>query len=153
MTQRKATPSLKNTYSQSKRVFEDIQKILRDHAAKSVTLDYDATQRVSAISFSLEIGGQILHFRMPARYENVEKIFSRQKGRRLTDVERDQAYRTAWANLRDWIGAQFALIETDMVETVEVFLPYMLNQAGETYFQTLKQQHFLLESKTRIIEE
>lgn len=146
------TVALKNTYSQSPHVFDDIQKTLRDHKARSVTLDYD-DGRVEAISFVLDVNGQYLHFRLPARYANVERIFQKQKNRRLTDQERDQAYRTAWANIRDWLSAQMALVDTEMAEVAEIFLPYMVNQEGMTYFEALKERQFLLSPPSTRIEE
>jgi hypothetical protein len=148
-------PTLKNTYSTSTRVFDDIQQTLRDHKARSCTLDYDGKSKVSGISFVLDIQGRLLQFRLPARYENVEKLFVRQKRRKLTEAEIDQAYRTAWANIRDWLAAQMALIETEMVSMEEVFLPYLLDdQSKMTYFEALQARQFALPSPQNIrIEE
>jgi hypothetical protein len=147
-------PTLKNTYSTSPRVFEEIQKTLISHAARSVTFDYDDAGRVEALSFALDISGRLLSFRLPARYKNVERIFEKKRGKRLTDAEREQAYRTAWANVRDWLSAQMALIDTQMVEAAEIFLPYMVNQEGETYYEALKERQFRLDQpKIQRIEE
>ena len=55
-------------------------------------------------------------------------------------------YRTAWANIRDWVTAQMALIDTEMVRIEQVFLPYMVNKQGQTYFDVLKEKQFLLEA-------
>ncbi len=46
-----------------------------------------------------------------------------------------------------------ALIDTGMVKFEEVFLPYMLDRSGKTYFETLEPKHFLLESRTPETEE
>ena len=148
------TSSLKNTYTQSPRIFEDIQKTLREHQARSVTLEYDGDKRIEAISFVLAIGTQSFSFKLPARYKNVESIFERKRGRRLNDAEKDQAYKTAWANIRDWLAAQMALIETEMVDVGEIFLPYLLNNQGETYYeQFLYTPHNDLMAITAQVEE
>src|SRR5690348_1625630 len=123
---------LKNYRSESTRSFEIIQQTLAQHKARQIVLDYAEDGQVRALAFSLEIQGQLHAFRLPALVENVERILY--DNREATPAHKDQAYRTAWANLRDWMTAQMALIDTGMVKAEEVFLPYMLNHAGQTYF-------------------
>ena len=53
----------------------------------------------------------------------------------------DQARRTAWRILKDWIQAQMALLETNMVEMEEIFPPYMLS-GEQTLYQALRANHF-----------
>ena len=54
---------------------------------------------------------------------------------------RKQAERTAWRIVKEWVVAQMALIETEMVDMEEVFLPYML--AGDrTLYDVLSERHF-----------
>ena len=47
-----------------------------------------------------------------------------------------QANRTAWRIIKEWILAQMALIETEMVTVEEVCLPYMLT-GKQTLYQAL----------------
>lgn len=110
-------------------------------------LNYDNEGRVSEISFWLESAqGTHLSYRMPARVGNVERIFEKSKGRTLTEVERQRAYQTAWANIRDWLSAQFALIDTKMVAEEEIFLPYLLDQgSGQTLYEVMARRQFLLD--------
>jgi hypothetical protein len=136
--------ALKNYRSESTRSFEIIQQTLATHKAKQIVLDYADDGRVNALAFSLEIEGRLHAFRLPARVENVERILY--GNRELTSAQKEQAYRTAWANIRDWVTAQMALIDTGMVKPEEVFLPYMLNRQGQTYFEALQENHFLLPS-------
>src|SRR5437867_11068451 len=100
--------------------------------------------RIKALTFSLQINSRHYGFRLPARDENVEQLLYGTK--ELTGAQKQQAYVTAWANIRDWITAQMALIDTGMVKFEEVFLPYMLDRSGKTYFETLEPKHFLLDS-------
>jgi hypothetical protein len=136
--------ALKNYRSESTRSFEIIQQTLAKHRAKQIVLDYADNGRVNAIAFSLEIEGRLHAFRLPARVENVERILY--GSRELTPAQKEQAYRTVWANIRDWITAQMALLDTGMVKPEEDFLPYMLTRHGQTYFDALQQNHFLLPS-------
>jgi hypothetical protein len=64
----------------------------------------------------------------------------------LTETQKEQAYKTAWANIRDWITAQMALLDTGMVKPEEIFLPYMQDTQGVTLFERMEEQGFLLPS-------
>lgn len=57
-------------------------------------------------------------------------VFKQQK---LKD-DRDQAERTGWRNLRDWVLAQMAIIEAGMASVDEVFLPYLTDGHGNTLY-------------------
>ena len=48
--------------------------------------------------------------------------------------DRDQAERTGWRNLRDWVLAQMAIIEAGMASVDEVFLPYLTDGHGNTLY-------------------
>jgi hypothetical protein len=58
----------------------------------------------------------------------------------------EQAYRVAWRNILDWVEAQMALLEIEMAKIEEIFLPYMVNSTGETFFERIEQRGFLLEA-------
>ena len=62
--------------------------------------------------------------------EGVLEVFRRQK----VKADRKQAERTGWRNLRDWVLAQMAIIESGMVCAEEVFLPYMTDGRGNTVY-------------------
>ena len=138
--------SLKNTYSKSTASFDKIQNLLATHGAKRVLFDYDVTGRITALAFILELNGNDFPFKMPARIENVEKILYRRSYPHLTQAQKDQAYKTAWANIRDWLDAQMALVDTQMVKTEEVFMPYLVVRGEQTLFETLASNQFMLPS-------
>lgn len=135
--------ALKNATSTSTQTFDVIQKILASHKAKRIVFDYDHQGRVTAIEFLLDIHGEMFPFRLPARIKNVEKIMY---GDYLSESQKAQAYRTAWANIRDWIAAQCAMIDTGMVEAQEVFLPYLISNQGHTFYEEMASHQFLLPS-------
>lgn len=47
----------------------------------------------------------------------------------------EQAERVAWRNVRDWVLAQMALVESCDAAVDEVFLPYMTDNSGKTLYQ------------------
>ena len=130
-------------------IFESIQSALATHHAKRIQMDYDDTGRAIGIQFVLEIHGHLWTFRLPARIEHVARLVKeavRSTGSGISEQRlADQAYRTAWANIRDWVEAQMALIDSGMVKTEEVFLPYLLlDQAtNTTLFDSFEQQRLL----------
>lgn len=127
------------------KIFDIIKKTLINHKARHITESYDEQGRIAAIAFVLSINERDVPFRLPARVANVEKIlYPNTQARWLSKTQKGQTYRVAWANIRDWIGAQCALIDTGMVKAEEVFLPYMLNQGGQTFFEVMEEQRFLL---------
>lgn len=99
--------------------------------------DYNKQGKLDAISFGLVIEEKQMGFRLPAMVDNVTEILYGGKDRwgqpkKITDVQREQAYKTAWANIRDWIDAQMALIDSRQVKIQQVFLPYMIMKDGRT---------------------
>ncbi|HEY2627025.1 MAG TPA: hypothetical protein VGI41_09785 [Candidatus Udaeobacter sp.] len=85
-------------------------------------------------------------FRLPANVEAVQRILKKQAltgkiPRRYAD-DIEQATRTAWRILKDWLLAQLALIETGMATVEQVFLPYAQNASGQTVYEALLEKKF-----------
>ena len=102
----------------------EIIGVLALAGARQITQEYDPYGHIVGVSFTLERGEMKFSYRLPVRTEPILKILS---GRRDA---LEQAKRTAWRTVYRWVLAQVAMIETGMVSTEEVFLPYML-MAGE----------------------
>lgn len=139
---------MKNSTSNSKSTFDKIQQVLAKSGASKIMFDYapDGSGQLEAITFAIRIDGQEVGFRLPAMKDNVFQILygsikSFPPKHKLHESQRqsymDQAYKTAWANIRDWIDAQMALVQTRQVELVQVFLPYMLTKDGSTVYQKI----------------
>jgi len=135
---------IKNYTSNSKQTFDKIQKVLSTHGAKKIFFEYDSTGLIKTLAFSLEIQGREHAFILPARVESVKRIFD-SKGYRYKD---EQPYKTAWANIKDWLEAQMALIDTNQVKMEEVFLPYMAVAKDVTLFQQMEKNNLMLPSST-----
>jgi hypothetical protein len=126
-------------------IFGDIEKTLISHGARQIVKDYDRdTGKTIALSFIIATPSGDLAIRLPVREDKVRQLFKNQGLRWKVD----QPYRTAWATIRDWISAQMALIDWEMVKLEEVFLPYAVNREGKTYFEVLENRGFKLGSGT-----
>jgi len=154
--------NLKNYTSNTPNTIQRIQKCLTEHSAKKIIFDYDDNGKIKELTFILNIGHIEYGFRLPARVEKVAQIFYNEKNKNikylewkkdLTEDQKEQAYRTAWANIRDWIEAQMALVDTEQVKIEEVFFPYMVNGKDEkTLFEILSNREFRLEKLPERIE-
>lgn len=110
----------------------EIQGILAKHGAYRVSIDYGEGGSILGLSFALKDTSGVHAFRLPARTESVQKLL-REQGAKCTDVH---AENVAWRNLKDWIDAQIALVETGQVEVSEVMMPYMLDESGHTLYES-----------------
>jgi hypothetical protein len=136
--------ALKNYRSRSNNTFDTIQKCLAAHGAQKLMFDYNDQGQITALSFAMNIDGKLIGFRLPARLDQVEAVLKSERRWSSPEVLKDQAYRTGWANIRDWVTAQMALVDTRMAKVQEVFLPYMTRKDGKTLFESLEGNKFLL---------
>lgn len=116
-----------------------VQKILGMYGVVSVFTEYENGE-VSALSFMISIKGEHVPFRLPSRWDAIEKILLKRKKRdahkpQVQKQIQDQAKRVAWRQILRWVEAQLALTDTGMAEIGEVFLPYMRTGKNETLYQ------------------
>ena len=109
----------------------EINAALASHGARQIMTQYDGSGHPEGIMFEIETTAGKRVFKLPANVEGVRAVLARQK---VKDTD-DQAERTAWRNVRDWILAQMAIIEAGMAQIDEVFLPYLTDRSGRTLFQ------------------
>lgn len=135
---------IKNQRSRSKDIFTKIQQILSAHKAQKIMFEYNQSGRVDGMAFVLNINGQELMAKLPARVQNLAVLLYSKALDQCSENEVQQCYQTAWANIRDWIDAQLALVDTQMVQIGEVFLPYFVRRDGLTHFEHVLQNPQLL---------
>lgn len=121
----------------------EIQKKLVSHGAKSFLMEYEAAEP-SGLAFIITTKHGDIPFRLPANIKSVRKVLEQQRVRRFVDLE--MASRVAWRILKDWIEAQLAIIEAELVTLEQVFLPYMLMPGGDktTLYEVIVEKGFYL---------
>jgi hypothetical protein len=120
----------------------EIQSKLAKAGAHQVLHEYVSDGTVSALSFRIKTKFGDMAFRLPANIDAVEAVLGKQFKRNSKFAHREQAERTGWRILKDWVEAQLALIETGMVSVEQVFLPYAQNQSGQTVYEALVEKRF-----------
>lgn len=119
----------------------EIQGQLVAHGAKKIVQDYDEDGHIAALSFLIDTPAGPRGIRLPANVDAVHAVLVRQK----VKCDRDQAERVAWRIVKDWVEAQMAILESEMVQMDEIFLPYMVDKSGQTFFQAYRNNQLMLE--------
>lgn len=120
----------------------EIQGTLAEHGARKVMIDYDNSGNAIGITFGLEVQGAMTAFQLKANIEGVLLVFKKQ---RLKE-DREQAARTAWRNVKDWITAQMAFIECGNATMDEIFLPYLMGSNNKTLYECFSSGQIALPS-------
>ncbi len=118
-----------------------IQGALVKHGAKKIMQDYDDAGRIAAICFAIDTPGGIRGIKLPANVAAVQAVLQRQK----VKCDYEQAERVAWRIIKDWVEAQMAILESQMVQMDEIFLPYMVDQHGQTLYAAYQTGRLMLE--------
>ena len=116
----------------------EVMGLLVAKGANEVSIVYDDDQQPAGLRWTVQSPrlGRVA-FALPC---NTEAVFVKLTEQRIMvtaqEARRQQAIRTSWRILKDWVEAQMALLETGMVTMDEIFLPYMLS-GGQTFYQAL----------------
>ncbi len=127
----------------------EVTTMLAKHGAKKVMLDYGDEGEPEALTFQILRGKEPLAFKVPVRPDLVLKVLTKQhaagqlKGH-MPPPTREQAGKVAWRIIKDWVEAQMAILETEMVTMEEVFLPYLVNRKGQTLYESMVEGGFYL---------
>jgi hypothetical protein len=145
---------LKNYTSEvpAMRSIGQIQENLIAHGAISIMTNIGPDRKTESISFIIPTKHGDIPFRLPANVKKVEAILLGRRARKPEKVMKrigEQASRTAWRIIKDWVDAQLAIIETEMVTIEQVFLPYMMIDNKTTLYDKMLDKGFLLLNEGR----
>lgn len=139
-----------------------IERVLIKCGVSGIMKEYTGTNGdISAITFQIEAPAGKITIRLPADkgkaldalwmdYVDGDKLnekgdaiamWSSRKKKRKVDFS-DQAERTAWKIVQDWIEVQMSMIQMKQADTMQVFLPYVFD-GKRTYYEALKESNFL----------
>lgn len=121
----------------------EIQGMLVAHGARSILMNYASDKTVESLSFLIDTPHGEISIRLPVNPAAVLKIFEKDElPPRYCNHE--QAVRVAWRILKDWVRAQMAILETEMVQMEQIFLPYMTTKDGQTLYEKFVDKGFYL---------
>jgi len=136
-----------------------IEQKLQTHGASDIMKRYNPKKELAALCFIIAVEGRQVPFKLPARVEQCEQrlLAERMRGRQRAmlpsarETIRQQAERTAWKILADWVALQLTLIELDQVKFIEIFMSFTYDPAtDQTFFERMQATKFkgLLPAKT-----
>ena len=104
-----------------------IEHRLVSAGATHIAKVYDDEKNVKGITFQIPVNDKSLIFKLPAKSESVFNVLwggVRRPRPETKENIQQQAARTAWKLLSEWVDIQISLIKIQQVELLEVFLPY-----------------------------
>lgn len=113
------------TQIEAEKTSSEIIAILGKSGATHIVSQYDGG-KIIGLSFFIEYNEHKLHFKLPVRYEPVLAIMKKDKHTPKRLCNEEQAKRVAWRQIKRWIEAQMALVEVNMVDIKEIFMPYLV---------------------------
>jgi hypothetical protein len=126
------------------KTISQIQQMLAGAGASAIMTEMDGTGSIVALSFKIKMNDQDIAFKLPTDWRPVLEVL--QQDPRVTPKlkTQEQAMRVAWRITKDWVEAQLAFVETMMVTTAQVFLPYAITKSGQTLYEHIGQDPKLL---------
>lgn len=123
-----------------------MQKILSQHGANRVSIDYNDDGDPIALTFQMTVNGHPLWLRIEPDPEGMFKAMKEDDDIEDYRFDEEQARRTAWKNKHDWLDAQLAEVASNQAEMEELFLGFSVTDNGETVYERLKRNDKLLEA-------
>jgi hypothetical protein len=121
----------------------EIQGILVGHGAREILMNYDEHGIIESLSFIIKTPYGNMPIKLPIDAKAVLKVLERE-GAPPRFCNHAQAVRIAWRILKDWVRAQMAILETEMVRMEQIFLPYMVSSDGRTLYEAMIDKGFYL---------
>jgi hypothetical protein len=147
------TKSIKNYTTEIKveKTVAEIEKCLAKNGVTSIYKMYSEDGSPTGIAFKIWIPDKEKEFAFRLPMEE-EKVFALIKNSRVEKRYRsiEQARRTGWRIIKDWIESQMALVSINLVKLEQVFLPYMYDQVNnETLFDKLERRDYNLQIENK----
>ena len=120
------------------KTISEIQKLLVTKGATSINVDYNEAGNPISLTFFIQINESPINFRLPSNWYGIKRAL--EKDRKIPNKFKtdEQAMKISWRITKNWVEAQMAIIEAELAELPEVFLPYAVTGSGATLFQYIK---------------
>jgi hypothetical protein len=133
-----------------------IEQVLIRCGVTGITKEYGPTGEVAAVVFSIALPDHPkVNVRLPADKEAAHRalwldyvdgdkltpdgktlVWNSRKKKRMADFA-EQAERTAWKIVQDWVEVQMSMIQLKQADFVQVFMPYVWD-GKQTFYDRLK---------------
>lgn len=126
-----------------------IEELLVEAGATDISKSYDENKRCSAIRFRMMTPTHgALFFEIPANVDACFKVLWKEIRRPVADTRKrveEQANRTAWKIVSDWVEVQVSMISLEQAVALQLFMPYVWNpNTNETLYKRIENNPKLL---------
>ena len=118
---------METTKKEPEQTSAEIESLLMKHGLVRFMKDYKDGE--------LELDHKEVPIKLPVRWRPLWLMAQNGETRYIRDEQ--QAKRVAWRQVLRWIEAQLALVDLEMVDIVEVFLPYMMINESQTLYERM----------------
>jgi hypothetical protein len=110
----------------------EVEQIMSKHNVSHFSIKNEGSWPV-ALSFTINHLNQPLNFLLPCNHEGVLECMKRDRKIPKSSKTREQALRTSWRIIKDWVEAQLAIVDAEIMPIQEVFMSRLIiNSSGET---------------------
>ena len=127
----------------SEKSIAEIQKCLVKHGAHKIVTDYK-DGAPCAVTFCLTLNENMIGFALPANYTGVLNAMRKDRKIPRSKCTEEQAQKVAWRIIKDWVEAQMAIVEAQLADITEVFLPYAITKSGNTLYKEIQSNGMLM---------
>lgn len=103
----------------------EIQSLLARKGIRQISTEYDDDGRAIGLSFVMKTEYGVMSYSLPVNVDGVLAVLVKDPKVTRSQSTREQAEKTAWRNVKDWIDAQVAMIESGLGSMDQVMLPYL----------------------------
>lgn len=121
----------------------EITQILSKAGANKVVMDNENGLPV-ALTFTINWNGNMVAFALPCHHKGVLKAMHKNKKVARSQCTDEQALRVGWRITKNWVETQLAIVEAEMAELPEVFLPYAITKNGKTMYELISTDNQIL---------
>lgn len=132
-------PNYTTTMSPEKTAAECVLALGR-YGASQVTLFFGVRRTPTGMTFVIETEQGQRAYKIGVDVARTTRALSGAPGVPRKNSGRDQAERTAWKTLRDWLDFNLRMIETGLMEAEEVLLPYSVNEQGRSMWEVMAER-------------
>lgn len=116
----------------------EIHALLIKGKASAIMNEYE-NGILESISFRMDTKHGIIHYKLPANIRGVMLAMQRDKKVPRNKVNMEHAAKVGWRVIKDWVAAQMAIIEAEIAEMPQIFLPYAVTGTGQTVYERFEQ--------------
>jgi hypothetical protein len=130
------SPLLNYTTSvDARRTIGQVHALLVEAGARQIMTTYTEVGTPTGVMFAIATADGLRAFALPVNTHRVLQVMKLDRKTEPRWKTPEQAERIGWRIIKDWLEAQIAIIQTEMVTFEQVMLPYMRTEDGRSVYE------------------